>query len=542
MATDVIVFGKVTRSNPATHAIFEANEGAGGFMTVADAAARLALTSEQKRAYMKVTEEDTGNEYQLQPNGTWVETTPSDYMTKTVYDTDEDGRVNAADHATLAANSELLDGHQYSEITDAIDLKLDAAEKGADLGVCELDEDGFIPNGRINTPLAGNWKNSYNATTGLPAISDGGVHNIGDLYRVGVAGTQDLGSGNIVMEVRGELIYSGTVWEYFPPAATGVQQINGDNSANQTLDLDDMADTATRFAMTADENAAIVGTSGTPPSGANKLVDNADTRLTNSRAPNGAAGGDLAGSYPNPTIGAGKVVTAMVADLAITGAKIANSTVSAGKLASNAVTTAKVVDGAITDAKITSLAYTKLTGAPSALAPTGAAGGNLGGTYPNPTVVGLTISGQATGDIIYFNGTNWVRLAPGTAGYVLKTNGAGVAPSWGVDATAGTITGLAFNRVTHGVTGAIADDTTVAAATATDIVLTLPASATYTGGQLLVKDEGTASTGTNGIEIACAGADTFEDGSTSQFITTDKGSVWLYTDGAGVWYKIDENL
>lgn len=45
-------------------------------------------------------------------------------------------------------------------------------------------------------------------------------------------------------------------------------------------------------------------------------------------------------------------------------------------------------------------------------------------------VTGFSISGQAQGDVLYFNGTSWVRLAPGTAGQVLTTQGAAANPTW----------------------------------------------------------------------------------------------------------------
>ena len=113
-------------------------------------------------------------------------------------------------------------------------------------------------------------------------------------------------------------------------------------------------------------------------------------------------GGDLSGSASN--------------------AQIVANAVTATEIASNAVTTVKILNANVTGAKIATNA--------------------VDGTH-------IALGSDASGDIMYYNGTNYVRLAKGTNGEVL-TLASGV-PSWAADST--NVTGTSVGGDLSGTVG-----------------------------------------------------------------------------------------
>jgi hypothetical protein len=136
----------------------------------------------------------------------------------------------------------------------------------------------------------------------------------------------------------------------------------------------------------------------------------------------GTAGGDLTGSYPNPALGAKVVTAAKMADGTITNTQVNTAAgIAYTKLnLNNSIVTTDLTDGAVTDAKIASgISYSKLSGAPASLPPTGTAGGDLTGSYPNPTVrrlqsVAVSSTAPANGQVLKYDGTQWTPSADNT--------------------------------------------------------------------------------------------------------------------------------
>jgi len=105
-------------------------------------------------------------------------------------------------------------------------------------------------------------------------------------------------------------------------------------------------------------------------------------------------------------------------------------------MARTQVGTAQILDTGVTRADLnvatsgSAVIAKVIQGTGITISATGADAGTGDATINASATAILDILSTTRGTILYRNATVWVALAPGTAGQVLKTNGAGADPSW----------------------------------------------------------------------------------------------------------------
>ena len=352
----------------------------------------------------------------------------------------------------------------------ALNLKINTVDKGANNGVASLDGGGKIPLAQLPTGAL-IYKGTWNASTNTPVLSDVTGSN-GWLYKINIAGTQNLGSGSITYAIGDEVIHNGTIWQKSPNSAT-ITSVNT-QTGTVVLNTSHIAELTNLYYTDGRARAAV---SATAP-----LTYNATTGNFSIPASSGIVNGYLSSAdwiTFNAKQTAGSYISGLTGDVIATGpgsvgATITNNAVTFGKM--QAMSANKLLGSGLAGTAVSEIVLgTGLTFTGTTLNVSSAGGtvtnisvanaNGFSGTVVNPTTTpAITLTTPVTG-ILKGNGT---AISAAIAGDfpVLNQNTLGNAATVTTNAnltgpvtSTGNATSISANAVTNAMLSQVATQT-----------------------------------------------------------------------------------